>query len=86
MFSLAPDASKVALVRLADKLRGCGFSIIDAQVVTPHTEALGVEEWPREEFLEVLAKGGPRADAARAVDGRDDVAGALPRRARPTYG
>jgi leucyl/phenylalanyl-tRNA--protein transferase len=56
MFSFSPDASKVALVRLAEKLRGWGFSIIDAQVVTPHTEALGVEEWPREEFLEVLAR------------------------------
>lgn len=56
MFSLAPDASKVALVRLAEKLGAWGFSYIDAQVTTPHTEALGVEEWPREEFLRVLAR------------------------------
>jgi leucyl/phenylalanyl-tRNA--protein transferase len=56
MFSHASDASKVALVRLAEKLRGWGFAIIDAQVVTPHTEALGVEEWPRDEFLQVLAR------------------------------
>jgi leucyl/phenylalanyl-tRNA--protein transferase len=56
MFSHASDASKVALVRLAEKLRGWGFAILDAQVVTPHTEALGVEEWPRDEFLEVLAR------------------------------
>jgi len=56
MFSRASDASKIALVKLAERLRGWGFRIIDAQVMTPHTEALGAEEWPRADFLRVLAR------------------------------
>ncbi|HEY8038916.1 MAG TPA: leucyl/phenylalanyl-tRNA--protein transferase [Polyangiaceae bacterium] len=56
MFSWRPDASKVALVALAGRLRGWGFSFIDAQVPTPHTLAMGAEEWPREVFLERLAE------------------------------
>ena len=56
MFSKSPDASKVALVSLADKLRAWDFRFIDAQVMTPHTEALGAENWTRKKFLRVLAK------------------------------
>jgi leucyl/phenylalanyl-tRNA--protein transferase len=55
MFSRASDASKIAFVRLAERIATWGFRVIDAQVMTPHTEALGAEEWPRARFLEVLA-------------------------------
>lgn len=55
MYSRVPDASKVAFVRLAERLHKWGFRVIDAQVMTPHTAALGAEEWPRARFLEVLA-------------------------------
>jgi len=54
MFAWQPDASKVALVALAEKVRGWGFRMIDAQVPTPHTVAMGAEEWPRARFLDVL--------------------------------
>jgi leucyl/phenylalanyl-tRNA--protein transferase len=54
MFASQPNASKVALVALAERLKGWGFRIIDAQVPTPHTLAMGAEEWPREKFLRVL--------------------------------
>jgi leucyl/phenylalanyl-tRNA--protein transferase len=54
MFATRPDASKVALVSLAQKVAGWGFRIIDAQVPTPHTLAMGAEEWPRSEFLAFL--------------------------------
>ncbi len=54
MFSLKPNASKVALVRLAEKVAGWGFPVIDAQVPTPHTVAMGAQEWPRARFLAVL--------------------------------
>ena len=54
MFAHRPDASKVALVGLADRVRPWGFPVIDAQVPTPHTIAMGAEEWPRERFLAVL--------------------------------
>jgi leucyl/phenylalanyl-tRNA---protein transferase len=55
MFALQPNASKVALVSLAARIARWGFRIIDSQVATPQTLALGAEEWPRERFLEVLA-------------------------------
>jgi leucyl/phenylalanyl-tRNA--protein transferase len=54
MFSARPNASKVALVRLAEKVAGWGFPLIDAQVPTPHTLAMGAQEWPRARFLAVL--------------------------------
>ncbi len=54
MFAWQPDASKVALIALAGRLARWGFHLIDAQVPTPHTLAMGAEEWPRERFLEVL--------------------------------
>jgi leucyl/phenylalanyl-tRNA--protein transferase len=56
MFSHAPDASKVALAALAEKLAGWGHRVIDAQVATEHTLSLGAVEWPREQFLAVLAR------------------------------
>jgi leucyl/phenylalanyl-tRNA--protein transferase len=55
MFALQADASKVALVSLASRIARWGFKIIDSQVLTPQTEALGAELWPRDRFLKVLA-------------------------------
>jgi leucyl/phenylalanyl-tRNA--protein transferase len=54
MFAWQPDASKVALVTLAARIRGWGFRLIDAQVATPTTRALGAEEWRRARFLQAL--------------------------------
>jgi leucyl/phenylalanyl-tRNA--protein transferase len=54
MFARMENASKVALVRLAERVAGWGFQLIDAQVATPHTVAMGAEEWPRARFLEAL--------------------------------
>jgi leucyl/phenylalanyl-tRNA--protein transferase len=54
MFSVRPDASKVALVRLAETIGGWGFPIIDAQVPNRHTLSMGAVEWPRAKFLAVL--------------------------------
>jgi leucyl/phenylalanyl-tRNA--protein transferase len=56
MFARRPNASKVALAFLAETVRGWGFPLIDAQVATPHTLAMGAEEWPRSDFLAVLAR------------------------------
>jgi leucyl/phenylalanyl-tRNA---protein transferase len=54
MFAWRPDASKVALVALANRIARWGFPVIDAQVATPHTLAMGAEEWARDRFLDVL--------------------------------
>jgi leucyl/phenylalanyl-tRNA--protein transferase len=56
MYALRPDASKIALLTLAAKLTEWGFRIIDSQVATPQTLALGAEQWPRHRFLKVLAE------------------------------
>jgi leucyl/phenylalanyl-tRNA--protein transferase len=54
MFSWRSNASKMALVVLAEKIKEWGFGLIDAQVPTPHTVAMGAEEWPRPRFLDAL--------------------------------
>jgi leucyl/phenylalanyl-tRNA--protein transferase len=56
MFAWKPNASKVALVHLAERVGRWGFSLIDAQVPTPHTVAMGAEEWPRSRFIDVLQR------------------------------
>ncbi|HRO59495.1 MAG TPA: leucyl/phenylalanyl-tRNA--protein transferase [Burkholderiaceae bacterium] len=48
MFTLAPDASKVALAALVDTLRRHDFSVIDCQQNTRHLASLGAREVSRE--------------------------------------
>lgn len=55
MFSLTPDASKVALVALVETLRVRRVPLIDCQVRTPLLAALGAREIPRRDFLRQLA-------------------------------
>jgi leucyl/phenylalanyl-tRNA--protein transferase len=55
MFRLRPNASKLALLFLIDRLRARGLGWLDIQVMTPHMEALGARLVPREEFLSLLA-------------------------------
>jgi leucyl/phenylalanyl-tRNA--protein transferase len=54
MFSLARDASKIALVHLARTLAARGFGLIDCQVYTAHLISLGAEEIERKRFCELL--------------------------------
>ena len=56
MFSLAPNASKVALAGLAAHVRNWGFKLIDCQVTTRHLISLGAREVARERFLKLLEK------------------------------
>jgi leucyl/phenylalanyl-tRNA--protein transferase len=56
MFSRARDASKVALVHLVARLRAGGFTLLDAQFMTPHLEQFGAESIPRREFHLRLAQ------------------------------
>ncbi len=59
MFHRAPDASKVALVRLVELLGGAeaaaGGRLLDVQWLTPHLASLGAIELPRPEYLDRLA-------------------------------
>jgi leucyl/phenylalanyl-tRNA--protein transferase len=54
MFHLAPDASKVALVALVDRLRARGFRLLDLQWVTPHLAQFGAAWVPRRRYLRLL--------------------------------
>ncbi len=51
MFHIARDASKVALVHLAARLRYGGFRLLDTQFVTPHLASLGAIEISRDAYL-----------------------------------
>ena len=51
MFHRRPDASKAAVAHLVQHLRDRGFSLLDAQVPTPHLASLGAVEISRDEYL-----------------------------------
>jgi leucyl/phenylalanyl-tRNA--protein transferase len=54
MFFRRPNASKLSLLFLIEHLKSRGSTWLDAQVMTPHMEALGANEIWRDEFLEKL--------------------------------
>ncbi len=56
MFSLARDASKVALVYLCARLIHGGFSLLDTQFVTEHLKQFGTVEIDRAAFHALLEK------------------------------
>ena len=56
MFSREPDASKVALVRLARQLERWGFGLIDCQMETEHLASMGARTMPRAAFTARLAE------------------------------
>jgi leucyl/phenylalanyl-tRNA---protein transferase len=55
MFALAPDASKIAFVKLIHQLVRWGLELVDCQVYTDHLARFGATEWPRARFLARLA-------------------------------
>lgn len=80
MFHRARDASKVAFVHLAARLRRGRFRLLDAQFVTDHLETLGAVELAREDYIPILAEA-VAAEAqwwswpkGEAVCGRDALA------------
>ena len=56
MFSREPDASKVALARLARQLQRWEFGLIDCQMETAHLASLGARTMPRAVFTARLAE------------------------------
>ena len=64
MFSLRRDASKVALVHLAARLRHGGFVLLDTQFTTDHLKRFGAIDVPKADYMGIL-------EAATA----DDMAG-----------
>lgn len=56
MVSIRSGGSKVALAALAARLHEWGWPVLDAQVENPHLLSLGAESWPRDRFLEEVAR------------------------------
>ena len=56
MFSRETDASKVALVKLVERVRSLGVRVIDCQQATRHLASLGAREIARREFAHLLAE------------------------------
>ena len=54
MFTRAHDASKVALVKLVERLVAGGFRVIDCQQATSHLASLGAREIPRARFAQLV--------------------------------
>ena len=54
MFAREPDASKVALVRLVERLKAAAYRVIDCQQATAHLASLGAREIPRAEFSQLV--------------------------------
>jgi leucyl/phenylalanyl-tRNA--protein transferase len=54
MFSLVPNASKVAFIALAGQLQKENYKLLDCQVHNDHLESLGAREIPRAEFLKIV--------------------------------
>ena len=56
MFSLVPNASKVALIYLARTLERLGGTMIDCQFETPHLKSMGGRYISYEEYMEIIKK------------------------------
>ncbi|MBX7113038.1 MAG: leucyl/phenylalanyl-tRNA--protein transferase [Myxococcaceae bacterium] len=56
MFAQAPDASKVAFVTLALRLKAMGVTLVDCQQETEHLRRFGAEAWPRPRFIAALGE------------------------------
>lgn len=54
MFSLVPNASKLALIRLAKSMEAVGGRFIDCQFETPHLASMGGRHISYEQYLDLL--------------------------------
>jgi leucyl/phenylalanyl-tRNA---protein transferase len=81
MFHRVSDASKVALVDLAARLREAGGQLLDVQLTTDHLVSMGAQDLERDHYLRVLAQG--RDDPVRLQVARREVDRLLE---RPTGG
>ncbi len=56
MFHREPNASKLALLELIDRLKAKGSEWLDIQQLTPHLEKLGAREIKRRDYLRLLSQ------------------------------
>jgi leucyl/phenylalanyl-tRNA--protein transferase len=53
-FFRVSNASKIAMIRLAEHLKEQGIGWFDCQVLTPFSESFGARSIPRQEFMQLL--------------------------------
>jgi len=68
MFSVESDASKVALVALANHLKNSNFDLIDCQVSSNHLFNMGAVEISRHSFLKILKRSVARKNDSNIWD------------------
>ena len=56
MFSIVPQASKAALIKLIEHLNKNSFVLLDVQYTTPHLEMFGAKEIEFKEYSSLLEK------------------------------
>lgn len=56
MFSLVPNASKLALIHLAHMLDALGGTLIDCQFETPHLRSMGARYISYEEYIRIIKR------------------------------
>jgi len=56
MFSREPNASKICLVHLVERLRDHGFILLDTQFTTEHLRRFGAIDIPRRRYEQMLAE------------------------------
>ncbi len=56
MFSIIPQASKAALIKLIEHLNEKSFVLLDVQYSTPHLKMFGAEEIEFKEYCQLLEK------------------------------
>jgi leucyl/phenylalanyl-tRNA--protein transferase len=56
MFSIIPNASKFAFIKLVQQLQTEDLKMIDCQMHSSHLESLGAVMIPRKEFIKALKK------------------------------
>lgn len=54
MFSIATNASKIALVHLCARLYFGGFKLLDSQFSNPHLLQFGLYEIPQEQYVDII--------------------------------
>ncbi len=56
MFSLEPNASKIAFVSLVNQLKSENYQLLDCQVYNEHLESLGCREINRVDFIKIIKR------------------------------
>ena len=70
MFSKRPNASKIALVYLVDRLFERDFVLLDTQFLTQHLKNFGAIEVKREKYIKLLSSA---VSLDRSFHGREPI-------------